>query len=313
MSSLYEKRPLDANGNLLGMVLQGTHGSADLVAIYNMVTLKYSSVYGQQGPVTEGSLKSIINEMLDQCIRRVQDISAAQAMQVKHVLYNIRTDFSLQPLLSDNMDFVTNPSYLLCRILGLTVLHAWVLDPQVSGYDSLNRFSHEELLKKHTCDLQLQGQNDQVIYEGLLDDYKNQLTSYGFKSLPAELTDDAIALLFCRNRLNIIHKHCGVVYIYVTDEDVCKQMPGAVWMLFEECHERNIYFTEKYIPVKGQPCEKEARQWYMRFLLQTQMKDESQMEDETRMKNKNAARNKIKKEKRKLRQSSQQGLHGNAI
>lgn len=55
-------------------------------------------------------------------------------------------------------------------------------------------------------------------------------------------------------------------------------------MLFEECQERTTYFTEKYIPVKGQPCEKEAREWYMRFLLQTRMKDESQMEDETRMK-----------------------------
>lgn len=218
MSSLYEKRPLDANGNLLGMVPKGTHGSANLVAIYNMVTLKYSSVYGQQGPVTEESLKSIINEMLEQCIRRVQqDISAAQAMQVKHVLSNIRTDFSMQPRLGGHMDFVTNPSYLLCRILGLTVLHGWVLNPEASGYDSLSRFSHEELLKKHTCDLQLEGQNDKAVCEGLLGDYQNQLTSYGFKSLPAVVTDDAIALLFCRNRLDIIHKHCGVVYIYETD------------------------------------------------------------------------------------------------
>ncbi|KAF8658755.1 hypothetical protein HU200_059241 [Digitaria exilis] len=116
--------------------------------------------------------------MLDQCIRRVQDISAAQAMEIKHVLSNIRTDFSMQPLLSGQMDFVTNPSYLLCRILGLTVLHRWVLNPEASVYDSLNRFSHQELLKKHTCDLQLEGQNDQ---------------------------------------------HCGVLYIYVTDEDVCKK------------------------------------------------------------------------------------------
>ncbi|TKW41945.1 hypothetical protein SEVIR_1G350900v4 [Setaria viridis] len=259
MSSLYEKRPLDANGNLIGMVLQGTQRSIDQVAIYNMVTLKYSSIYGQQGPVTEESLKSIINEMLEQCICGVEGISAAQAMKVKLALSNICTDFSMQPRLSSHMDFVTNASYLLCRILGLTVLHGWVLNPEVSSYDSLNRFSHEELLK-HTCDLK--EQNDQVC-DGLHDGFKNQLTSYGFNSLPAELTDDAIALLFCRNS---IHKHCDVVYIYVTDEDIRKQMSEAVWMLFEECQERNIYFIEKYTTVKGQPCEKEAREWYMRFL-----------------------------------------------
>ncbi|RCV08653.1 hypothetical protein SETIT_1G344000v2 [Setaria italica] len=232
MSSLYEKRPLDANGNVIGMVLQGTQRSIDQVAIYNMVTLKYSSIYGQQGPVTEESLKSIINEMLEQCICGVEGISAAQAMEVKHALSNICTNFSMQPRLSGHMDFVTNASYLLCRILGLTVLHGWVLNPEVSSYDSLNRFSHEELLK-HTCDLK--GQNDQ---------------------------------------------HCDVVYIYVTDEDIRKQMSEAVWMLFEECQERNIYFTEKYTTVKGQPCEKEAREWYMRFL---QMKN-------TRMKNEKVTR-----------------------
>jgi hypothetical protein len=164
--------------------------------------------------------------------------------------------------------------------LGLTVLHGWVLDPQVGSgaYDSLKGFSHEELLK-HTCGLG--GQSDQVC-DGLLDDYKDQLTSYGFNSLHAKLNDDAIALLFCRNRLDLIHKHCGVLYIYVTDEDVRKQMPEAVWMLFEECQERNIYFTgEKFTPVEGQPCEKEAKEWYKRF-LQSLRKDQSQTEGETR-------------------------------
>jgi hypothetical protein len=142
------------------------------------------------------------------------------------------------------------------------------------AHDSLKGFSHEELLK-HTCGLG--GQSDQVC-DGLLDDYKDQLTSYGFNSLHAKLNDDAIALLFCRNRLDLIHKHCGVLYIYVTDEDVRKQMPEAVWMLFEECQERNIYFTgEKFTPVEGQPCEKEAKEWYKRF-LQSLMKDQSQME-----------------------------------
>jgi hypothetical protein len=59
-------------------------------------------------------------------------------------------------------------------------------------------------------------------------------------------------------------------------------MPEAVWMLFEECQERNIYFTgEEFTPVKGQPCEKEAKEWYKRF-LQSLRKDQSQTEGETR-------------------------------
>jgi hypothetical protein len=129
MSSLYEKRPLAANENLIGIVLGGAEACADLVAIYNMVALRYSSDYGQQGPVTEKSLKSIINDTLQERIR-LKGISAAQARKAKRVLSNIRTDFSLQPRLSGHMDFVPNASYLLCHLLGLTVLHGWVLDPQ---------------------------------------------------------------------------------------------------------------------------------------------------------------------------------------
>jgi hypothetical protein len=79
MSSLYEKRPLAANENLIGIVLGGAEACADLVAIYNMVALRYSSdYYGQQGPVTEKSLKSIINDTLQERIR-LKGISAAQA------------------------------------------------------------------------------------------------------------------------------------------------------------------------------------------------------------------------------------------
>jgi hypothetical protein len=61
--SKYKKRKFDANGEIIRLVLQGRHGSADLVALYNMLTLmtyrnnKYSR---QLKPVKEAHLKSFI-------------------------------------------------------------------------------------------------------------------------------------------------------------------------------------------------------------------------------------------------------------
>jgi hypothetical protein len=85
------------------------------------------------------------------------------------------------------------------------LFHGWVLSPEVINYDSLREFSHIGLVD---YSFDMQGQGDHLtVCQTLLDDSSTQLTSYGFNSLSAELNDDAVALLFCRNRLDIIHKH----------------------------------------------------------------------------------------------------------
>jgi hypothetical protein len=111
-----------------------------------MVIIKYGSSFGQPDALKEKSIKSVLNDMLQKFIDRVEGISDAKAKEVKHVLANIRTKFSLQSRLSAHMNFVNNASYLLCRLLDLTVFHGWVLSPEVSKYDSLREFSHSELV-----------------------------------------------------------------------------------------------------------------------------------------------------------------------
>lgn len=68
------------------------------------------------------------------------DITAAD-----NVLADMRNNFSLIPCLIGHGEFVDNASRMLCRLLLLPVLHAWVLDPEVSSYETLQSFSHSQL------------------------------------------------------------------------------------------------------------------------------------------------------------------------
>ncbi|RLM61292.1 uncharacterized protein C2845_PM14G20340 [Panicum miliaceum] len=94
----------------------------------------------------EESVKSIIKAILQRHIDQVEDIQDDVAKAAKQVIANIHSEFSLQPCLGGHMDFAKNASWLLCCILKLTVFHEWVLDTNVSGYESLKDFSHRELV-----------------------------------------------------------------------------------------------------------------------------------------------------------------------
>ena len=283
MSTKYKKKELKVNDNIVATVLQGTQGCANLVAIHNLVAIRYSSTVGKPGPWTESFIKSVLRDMLQLSIDEVVDMPDADAKEAKKALANIRTQFSLQPCLSAHLDFVQNGSTLLCQLLKLPLLHGWVINPEDSSYNFLRDFSHSQLVDHYT-----EGKGDHVeACKRLLDDSSSQLTSYGFRSLSEELSDDGAALLFCRNRLDVIHKHNGALFIYVADQAICQQMPQAVWMLFEERQEKNIYFTDQYSPVKGQPHEDKAREWFREFLV-NQRKGNEPKEDKGKEKNKSS-------------------------
>jgi hypothetical protein len=84
-----------------------------------MVAIKYGSCFGQPGAWKEKSMKSVLNDMLHKFIDRVEGILDAKAKEVKHVLANIHTKFSLQSCLSGHMDFVNN-AYTCCVVFCFT-------------------------------------------------------------------------------------------------------------------------------------------------------------------------------------------------
>ena len=59
MSTKYKKKELKVNDNIVATVLQGTQGCANLVAIHNLVAIRYSSTIGKPGPWTESFIKSV--------------------------------------------------------------------------------------------------------------------------------------------------------------------------------------------------------------------------------------------------------------
>jgi hypothetical protein len=263
----YKKRPLLANKNTIGMAHQESHGCATLVALHNNVVLRWRSDYGQEGPVTEEALKSVIRKELEKQVPRFVDLTSTHVRVVHSVLCNIRTQFHLQPRLSGCADFVMNPSVMLCRVLGLYLHHGWVVSPESSIYCSVKDFSQAELVDYASKLEGKAGQDENLeICKQLIDDAKDQLTSHGCDTIAANLADAGMSLLSCWNRLSIVFKHAGILFLYISDVDTLNTMPDAVWMLFEKCQDKIIYFDKDFRVVKGQLCEERAKNFYWEFL-----------------------------------------------
>lgn len=266
----YKRKEIKINENLIPMRLQGDGGSANLIAIFNMIKIN-GFKKGTTIRRSEDMILRDLKEMLEARILSVKDIPLEEADEARETLASIRTLFCLKPRLTGHVDFEKNGSRLLCELLDLPVLHAWVLDPQEKSYEVFIHFSHSNLV-----DYCMNDDNDHLdVCKSLLG---SKITSYGLESLHEELSDSGHALLFRRDRLDVVCKHNGHLFIFVVDESICEQVNGAVWMLLEENEEQSIYFTDKFIPCKNQLHIEKAIKWYREFLEKLR-KDNKPKED----------------------------------
>ncbi|CAN6234752.1 unnamed protein product [Urochloa humidicola] len=264
--AVYKKVPFERNGVRQGILCDDPQqGPSALIAAYNILSIRHSSVYGKEGMMEEDTIKDLIrgtlktaHDMLGRSVSRSWKRKASRAIDGLHA----RTD--VRPLPSGALSFEVNDLYLLFCHLGIHLMHGWVADPESSVYESVKYLSPAKLAQ-HCASLEglEEKRDDLVVVQGLLNDSEaRQLTAYGFFSLLENIDEGEFAVVFCHSRFNVVHKHDGELFVLETDEEVRGRFPQVVWRLFEEVVEEDgIYLTEKFTPVKGQPNIAKAREW----------------------------------------------------
>ncbi|CAO2034694.1 unnamed protein product [Urochloa humidicola] len=268
--AVYKKVAFERNGVRQGILCDDPHqGPSALVAIYNILAIRHTNVYGKEGPMEEANVKDVIRDTPLKIAHEKlgRSVLKSAQRQASRALNNLPIGTDVRPLPSGALSFEVNDLYTLFCHLGILLMHGWVADPESSVYKSVKDLSHAELAQ-HCASLEglEEKRDDLALVQGLLNDSARQLTAYGFASLVEMIDEGEFEVVFCRSRFNVVHKHDGQLFILETNEEVRSQLPQVVWRLFEEVEGDGIYLTEHFTPVKGQPNIARAREWIMEKL-----------------------------------------------
>ncbi|CAO2041954.1 unnamed protein product [Urochloa humidicola] len=264
--AVYKKVAFERNGVRQGILCDNPQqGPSALVAIYNILAIRHSSVYGKEGPIDEATIKDIIRDTLKMAQGKVgRSVSRSAKRQASRAINDLPTRTDIRPLPSGALSFEANDLYTLFSHMGIHLMHGWVADPESSAYDSVKDLPCAKMAEHCAAleGLEEKRGGDLAFVQGLLNDSARQLTAYGSAYLLEKIYEGEFAVVFCRNRFNVVHKHDGELFILETDEEVRSRFPQVVWRLFEEgVGEDSVYLTEKFTPVKGQPNIVKAREW----------------------------------------------------
>ncbi|KAM0918748.1 hypothetical protein ACQ4PT_008650 [Festuca glaucescens] len=288
-----------------GIICEGPGASGGLVALYNMCAIQYTGKVASLGAVTEDYLIGFIALTLQDIISRgdvERDIVVSTLNELK-----AHRDLVVRPVLNGPQDFIITASYYLFTLLGIRLLHGWVLDPEASLYESVRFFTRDDLLQYRSSieDQETQTENLALV-QSLMHASVHQLTEYGFQSLCPEVAENGFAVVFCYGRFNVVHRHEGKLFILETSLVARNEFPGVVWKFFDGGDlEDSILLTKEYSLVAGQQnFEEKVTKWARAMFRDESNETSSNKGYMTKTQKRKAQRKKAKENKKNANASS---------
>lgn len=173
---------------------------------------------------------------------------------------------SLDPVNTTCNNFKLSAEFLLFRMLGVTVLHGWVLDPDDRNLKSLAGLAYSNMVVLSTLTNQTPSSASvsdvqKVIEEDtpakiFMNASKHQFTTFGLHLLHDNVEEKELAVLYAKNEYNVLYKHDGDLFTLEVSEDKLAQLPAGMWRKLAAEEEQSFYVTSDFSPTKGQQEEK---------------------------------------------------------
>ncbi|CAN6242059.1 unnamed protein product [Urochloa humidicola] len=150
--AVYKKVAFERNGVRQGILCDNPQqGPSALVAIYNILAIRHSSVYGKEGPIKEATIKDLIREMLQKAHKKLgHSVSRSAKRQASRAIEDLRTRRDVRPLPSGALSFEVSDLYLLFCHMGIHLMHGWVADPESSIHELVKDLSRDKLAQHCT-------------------------------------------------------------------------------------------------------------------------------------------------------------------
>jgi len=252
-------------------VLQEQQGPCPLIGIFNVLLLRGSVKLDIQLMWISfqemiDHIKRYFEEQLSK--RSFRDIdSETTANDIKN-FEDARTHFpNLEKGLDINVKFSEPDAFefttevALFDIYGIRLVHAWTVDPQMTGLEFIREMSYNELTSFILSEVDENGNlsdTDIAIFEqrkclarSFLLETSSQLTAHGLFRLHEVVNEAEVCVLFRNNHFATITKHNGKIYLLVTDRGLVNDCRRCYWQSLSTLDGDSVFVDSSFKNLKS--------------------------------------------------------------
>lgn len=260
MGVKYSTKSIEFNNNLSRILIQNENGPCALIALVNVLVLdpilkdnttelrellRRSDKYVDLNELLQ-VIASIILKVTDDIEK--EDITGSHTndeeiadeggdshiSEILSLLPSLQDGMNINPIFDGN--FKDSPGLYLFKLLGVKLVHGWVLTDDTEGTSDLSKLSYDEALNMYTEASELSTKNDKDrnskdisllkkvnTLKTFIRDSSTQLTPAGVIHLNKSLNNNSFAVLFRNDHFSTLIKKDDMLYTLVTDVGYRKQ------------------------------------------------------------------------------------------
>jgi hypothetical protein len=183
---------------------------------------------------------------------------------------NLEKGLDINVKFSEPEAFEFTTEVAMFDIYGIRLVHAWTVDPQLTGLKFIREQSYNELTSFILSDLDEKSdlsdldiaivEQRKVLARNFLQETSSQITAHGLFRLHEVINEGEICVLFRNNHFATITKNKGKIYLLVTDRGLVNNTRRCFWQslstldgdsVFLDSSFRSLnsnYYTDSAIP-----------------------------------------------------------------
>jgi len=247
-------------------VLQEQQGPCPLIGIFNVLLLRGSVRLDTQ--IMWISFQEMIDHIkryFEQQLskRSFRDVDSKKtANDIKNFedarkhFPNLEKGLDINVKFSEPDAFEFTTEVAMFDLYGIRLVHAWTVDPQMTGlafireqsYNELTSFILSELDEKNNLsdiDIAIIEQRKDLA-RNFLQETSSQITAHGLFRLHEVINESEICVLFRNNHFATITKHKGKIYLLVTDRGLVNDTRSCYWQSLSTLDGDSVFLDSSF-------------------------------------------------------------------
>jgi len=247
-------------------VLQEQQGPCPLIGIFNVLLLRGSVRLNTQ--ITWISFQEMIDHIkryFEQQLskRSFRDVDSKKtANDIKNFedarkhFPNLEKGLDINVKFSEPDAFEFTTEVAMFDVYGIRLVHAWTVDPQMTGLAFIREQSYNELTSFILAELDEKSNLSDIdiaiieqrkdLARNFLQETSSQITAHGLFRLHEVINEGEICVLFRNNHFATITKHKGKIYLLVTDRGLVNDTRSCYWQSLSTLDGDSVFLDSSF-------------------------------------------------------------------
>jgi len=247
-------------------VLQEQQGPCPLIGIFNVLLLRGSVRLDTQ--IMWISFQEMIDHIkryFEQQLskRSFRDVDSKKtANDIKNFedarkhFPNLEKGLDINVKFSEPDAFEFTTEVAMFDVYGIRLVHAWTVDPQMTGLAFIRKQSYNELTSFILAELDEKSNLSDIdiaiieqrkdLARNFLQETSSQITAHGLFRLHEVINEGEICVLFRNNHFATITKHKGKIYLLVTDRGLVNDTRSCYWQSLSTLDGDSVFLDSSF-------------------------------------------------------------------